>query len=405
MTEQNQRERKATIVDEYIPRAFMAILQTGRQPSIDSIIEWLKENDLPGRNRNSISEGLKKCWLDLGRRTKEISTIPGLPREAQEAFIPLWNTMQDVSRREYDAFKSELLQETQNKVDVAERLAIAAEKRADTATAEVEQTTLALSSATETLAQVRVQVDQVTHRADQAEASVSTLREQKAVLETNLASLRSQLESSTVRHKQDLEREDARYNQMRQSLQNSIDQVRTEKKAVEAKLARAQDELSSLRSQMNIAAQDHLQQISKVREQLGQARGEASATALQLSKAQAEAAVAAGVIARQTDDNAAQRREVEQLGATVQALQQALSARAPVSPGQLVTIIEQAFLQGSTATPVDSQAQPDVKPSSHSAKPPQRLSPSTLAKTHAAEILKTLGMSAPEASSKSPVKK
>lgn len=344
MTDQNQKQRKLTIVNDYVARAFWEILKTGTQPTIDSVIQWLIDNDLPGRNRNSISDGLKKCWSEIGHRVKEYGTLPGVSKEAQEAFIPLWNTLLDVSKREFDQFKVELIQGADEKVTAAHKDVLIEVSKSHAAEQALVRQTLNLKTLQETFEQVQMDIKDKEKKLHETDIELSVLRAENTAFQSKIKDLDARITTAISDHKETLKKESFLFDQEKKRLQNAIDQERTSKKIVETKFNTIFIEKENIQNQLHASTLEYAKHLATIKQTLGESRGEAIANAKQLLVMEDRQTYLSKNNTNMVVMNAELRHEINALKESETGLKNKLQNIGNVTPEKLHRLLLDAFL-------------------------------------------------------------
>lgn len=351
MTDPNQKQRKLTIVNDYVARAFWEILKTGTQPTIDSVIQWLIDNDLPGRNRNSISEGLKKCWSEIGHRVKEYGTLPGVSKEAQEAFIPLWNTLLDVSKREFEQFRVELIKGADEKVAAAHKDVLIEVSKNLAAEQTIVRQTIDLKTLQETFEQAQIDIKNKEKKLHENDVELSVLRTENTAFQIKIKDLDILIAATISEHKETLKKEAFLYVQEKKSLQNAIDQERTSKKIVESKFNALLIEKENIQNQLHTSTLEHAKHMATIQQNLGEARGEAIANAKQLLVMEDRLTHLSASSTDMILHNAELMHKINALKESETGLKNKLQNIGNISPEKLHRILLDAFLHGKEIAP------------------------------------------------------
>jgi len=269
----NRTEQTKTLTGQ----AFWAILATGKPPTVDLVNDWLETGGHGKRQRNAISEALKECWGELGKRSDQTRTIPGIPQETINLVVSLRDNMLELARNEFETDKTEI----QRVADLAVAQAQETLKAAEAAVARAREDLLECETRIEHLqAEKLAGIERASAAEAKLDAEVNRSRDlltQISNLESDLALARRELSELKLKHDIEMASEKRAYADMRRLLQQQYDNERTERQAGAKKLEDLQAQLKDANERASSREREIHQQNAALSADLGKLQG-ASAT-------------------------------------------------------------------------------------------------------------------------------
>jgi uncharacterized phage infection (PIP) family protein YhgE len=261
-------------------QAFWVILATGKPPTVDLVNDWLETGGHGKRQRNAISEALKDCWVELGKRSDQTRTIPGIPPETINLVVSLRDNMLELARNEFEADKAEIqriadLGVAQAQESLGKAEAAVARARGDLLECEtrIEHLQAEKLAGIERASAAEAKLDAEVNRSRELFTQIGNLESDHGLAKRELSELKSTHEAAMASEKR-------AYADMRRSLQQQFDNERTERQAVAKKVEDMQAQLKDVNERASSREREILQKNSALSAELGKLQG-SSATIIQ----------------------------------------------------------------------------------------------------------------------------
>lgn len=269
----NRTEQTKTLTGQ----AFWVILATGKPPTVDLVNDWLETGGHGKRQRNAISEALKECWVELGKRSDQTRAIPGIPPETVNLIVSLRDNMLELARSEFEADTTEI----QRVADLDVAQAKESLKKAETAVTRARDDLLECETRIQHLqAEKLASIERASAAEAKLDAEVNRSRDlltQIGNLEAALGLAKQDLSDLKLANEAAMASEKRIYADMHRLSQQQIDDERTERKRVTKKSDDLQAQLKDANERASIREREILQQNSALSAELGKLQG-ASAT-------------------------------------------------------------------------------------------------------------------------------
>ncbi|WP_454727748.1 MULTISPECIES: DNA-binding protein [Cupriavidus] len=332
-----------------VPKAFYAILQEqGRPPTVDLVTEWLVAQGHGKPYRNVISEGIKACFAEVGRRLQS-SVFEALPEETVRLVVALRDDMHAQARREFDEERTQHRVAAQAQVEAANAALGEARLARDEAHQQLDRTQDELRAQAQTLAHQAnaLKAAEATGvdlraRLDRAEGDLDMTRRSVQALEAAAHAREREHSAALMKAQADLADEHKR------------GLLAIERERAETKSARKAAEDAHTRiEQLGAQERERVRQVAVLETELATerlARRQLQETgAKQL--ADAEQALAAGreSLLQAQEEKAALAARLDAMATQAQALGARLAGFGSLSPLTLADLLGRAYLLGGTA--------------------------------------------------------
>lgn len=336
-----------------VPKAFHAILaEEGQPPTVDRVTEWLVKQGYSRPSRNVISETIKACYAELGKRMRQ-PIFDQLPEATVRLVYALRDDLLQQAKHEFADEAEAIRVETRQQIEVAQGAQAAAElarhearKELDTALElkqaqdiHIAELRGALQAAKDDAQALRGRVEQVEGALEMSRRTVQGLEAAAHVREREHIDALTKLQAQL-----DAERQRADAEHKRNLL--AIERERMETKVAQQATANAHAQIETL----NARERDRVAEMAVLKSQLASEqltrRQLQDAGAKQIAEAEQAAASARDAVGVAQAAEASAKGQLQAMGTQLGELRTRLASFGSLSPHSLTDLIVRAMLLG-----------------------------------------------------------